>query len=410
MSEFWSLTGSEKRRLVEVVVDATRGKCPVIAHTGHRSARAGHRAHQARAEGGRGLRGADQPVLPGRLRRGPVPLVQQVCGAWTSGSGCSTRPTPGCRCRWTSSSGWPPSRTCAASRSAGITRTTCGCWPGSAARSWSASRTRAPGWRTCATTASACFMSSAAPYLYQTPDWQPMREYTGLALAGDFTGAAPGRGHARPGARGGRQVAARQAADGRLAGLDQGVGRAWSACPAGRSGCRCCRTPRPRWPSWRPTWTRSGCSRAAARSARALRTRPPAGAPLSPSPRPGRGRGRDSITMAALRPGAPVIDPPGWVVPPVWYRPGMGIRCAAQPGAGPERAAERRARGSRRGTRRGSCAGSAARCPPGDLTRLARITSSGKPRHPAQPVQLVPGVLVLELRPSRLGRAGRPAG
>ena len=26
--------------------------------------------------------------------------------------------------------------------------------------------------------------------------------------------------------------------------------------------------------------------------------------------------------MAALRPGAPVMEPPGWVVAPVWYRPG----------------------------------------------------------------------------------------
>jgi len=41
-----------------------------------------------------------------------------------------------------------------------------------------------------------------------------------------------------------------------------------------------------------------------------------------------------SSTMAAFRPGAPVIEPPGWVVAPVWYRPGIGIRCDAQPGAG----------------------------------------------------------------------------
>ena len=34
------------------------------------------------------------------------------------------------------------------------------------------------------------FMSSAAPYLYQTPHWQPMREYTRLALGGDYTAAA----------------------------------------------------------------------------------------------------------------------------------------------------------------------------------------------------------------------------
>ena len=41
-----------------------------------------------------------------------------------------------------------------------------------------------------------------------------------------------------------------------------------------------------------------------------------------------------SSTIAALRPGAPVMEPPGWVDPPVWYRPGMGMRCEAQPGTG----------------------------------------------------------------------------
>ena len=33
-----------------------------------------------------------------------------------------------------------------------------------------------------------------------------------------------------------------------------------------------------------------------------------------------------SITIAALRPGWPVTEPPGAVVPPVWYSPGIGIR------------------------------------------------------------------------------------
>jgi 4-hydroxy-tetrahydrodipicolinate synthase len=33
-------------------------------------------------------------------------------------------------------------------------------------------------------------MSSAAPYLYQTLTWQPMREYTTLALAGETAKAA----------------------------------------------------------------------------------------------------------------------------------------------------------------------------------------------------------------------------
>jgi len=34
------------------------------------------------------------------------------------------------------------------------------------------------------------YMSSAAPYLYQTLTWQPMREYTTLALAGETAKAA----------------------------------------------------------------------------------------------------------------------------------------------------------------------------------------------------------------------------
>src|SRR6266567_5641453 len=41
-----------------------------------------------------------------------------------------------------------------------------------------------------------------------------------------------------------------------------------------------------------------------------------------------------SITVAAFRPGAPVTDPPGNVVAPVWYKPGIGMRCCAQPGIG----------------------------------------------------------------------------
>ncbi len=32
------------------------------------------------------------------------------------------------------------------------------------------------------------------------------------------------------------------------------------------------------------------------------------------------------ITLAALRPGWPVTEPPGAVHEPVWYSPGMGIR------------------------------------------------------------------------------------
>jgi 4-hydroxy-tetrahydrodipicolinate synthase len=37
MGEFWALTKEERKRVVEIVVDEARGKCKVIAHTGHHS-------------------------------------------------------------------------------------------------------------------------------------------------------------------------------------------------------------------------------------------------------------------------------------------------------------------------------------------------------------------------------------
>jgi 4-hydroxy-tetrahydrodipicolinate synthase len=39
MGEFWSLTGDERRRVLSVVVEEARGKCRVIAHTAHHSTR-----------------------------------------------------------------------------------------------------------------------------------------------------------------------------------------------------------------------------------------------------------------------------------------------------------------------------------------------------------------------------------
>ncbi len=37
MGEFWALTNEERKRVVEIVVEEARGKCRVIAHTGHHS-------------------------------------------------------------------------------------------------------------------------------------------------------------------------------------------------------------------------------------------------------------------------------------------------------------------------------------------------------------------------------------
>lgn len=38
MGEFWALTSDERKRIVEIVVEEAKGKCRVIAHTGHHAA------------------------------------------------------------------------------------------------------------------------------------------------------------------------------------------------------------------------------------------------------------------------------------------------------------------------------------------------------------------------------------
>ena len=189
MSEFWALTGSEKRRLVEVVVDATRGKCPVIAHTGHTSAAQAIELTRHAQKAGADFVALINPYYPAASEEGLYRWFRQVCGAVDIGI-------------WlfdTAYSGVSLSLDLV-ERLAAIDNV-CGikvgrdhahylrvldrvggqimvCEPHEG--TWLAN-IREHGQR--------CFMSSAAPYLYQTPEWQPMREYTGLALDGDFAAA-----------------------------------------------------------------------------------------------------------------------------------------------------------------------------------------------------------------------------
>jgi 4-hydroxy-tetrahydrodipicolinate synthase len=190
MSEFWSLTGSERCRLVEVVVDATRGKCPVIAHTGHHSALQTIELTQHAEKAGADFAVVINPYYPPASDDGLYQWFLQVCqsvdiGIWLFDTGFSGVALS----------------TELIERLAAI-ENVCGikvgrdharylevlarvgdqilvCEPNEG--TW-LENVRDHGQRV--------FMSSAAPYLYQTPAWRPMHEYTGLALGGDFTGAA----------------------------------------------------------------------------------------------------------------------------------------------------------------------------------------------------------------------------
>ncbi len=190
MSEFWSLTGRERRRLVEVVVDATRGKCPVLAHTGHTSAEQAIELTEHAQKAGADFAVLINPYYPAASEEGLYRWFRRVCGAVDIGI-------------WLFDTAYS-----GVSLSLGLVErlaaieNVCGikvgrdhthylrvldrvgdqimvCEPHEG--TWLANM-REHGQR--------CFMSSAAPYLYQTPEWQPMREYTALALGGDFAAAS----------------------------------------------------------------------------------------------------------------------------------------------------------------------------------------------------------------------------
>jgi 4-hydroxy-tetrahydrodipicolinate synthase len=190
MSEFWSLTGRERRRLVEVVVDGAQGKCPVIAHTGHHSALQTIEFTQHAQKAGADFAVVINPYYPPASDEGLYQWFQLVCrsvdiGVWLFDTGYSGVALS----------------TELIERLAAI-ENVCGikvgrdhtrylevlarvgdqilvCEPNEG--TW-LENMRDHGQRV--------FMSSAAPYLYQTPGRQPMREYTGLALGGDFAAAA----------------------------------------------------------------------------------------------------------------------------------------------------------------------------------------------------------------------------
>src|SRR5215470_16474775 len=155
MSEFWALSGAERRRLVEVVVERCQGKCPVLAHTGHHSAAETIELTRHAARVGADFAVVINPYYPPAPDEGLYRWFAHVCanvdiGIWLFDTGYS-----------------------------GVALSTIlVCSPHE--ETW-LENMRDHGQRV--------YMSSAAPYLYQTPGWQPMREYTMQALGGDFTGA-----------------------------------------------------------------------------------------------------------------------------------------------------------------------------------------------------------------------------
>lgn len=190
MSEFWALSGAERRRVVEVVVAEAAGRCQVIAHTGHHSAQEAIDLTRHARDVGADFAVLINPYYPAASDDGLYRWFARVCGAADIGVWLFDT-----RFAQVSLSleligrladipnvcgikvGHDHARYLEVLRRVGDRILVCepneGTW---------LENIRDHGQRV--------FMSSAAPYLYQVPGWRPMREYTNLALAGDFDKAA----------------------------------------------------------------------------------------------------------------------------------------------------------------------------------------------------------------------------
>jgi 4-hydroxy-tetrahydrodipicolinate synthase len=190
MSEFWALSGAERRRLVEIAVGSARGTCPVLAHTGHHSAAETIELTRHAQEAGADFAVVINPYFPPASDEGLYEWFAHVCGSvdigvWLFDTGYSgvalSTSLIGRLAEIENVVGIKVGRPHEVyldllARFGGQILV---CSPHE--RTW-LENMREHGQRV--------YMSSAAPYLYQTPAWQPMRDYTRLALAGDYAAAA----------------------------------------------------------------------------------------------------------------------------------------------------------------------------------------------------------------------------
>jgi 4-hydroxy-tetrahydrodipicolinate synthase len=189
MSEFWALSGAERRRLVEVVVECCRGECPVLAHTGHHSAAETIGLTRHAEQAGADFAVVINPYYPLASDDGLLAWYAHVCGSvdigvWlfdTSYSGVALSADLIARLAAIENVvgikvGRPHARYLELLDRFGDQILVCSPHE----ETW-LENMRDHGQRV--------YMSSAAPYLYQTPGWRPMRDYTTLALGGDIAGA-----------------------------------------------------------------------------------------------------------------------------------------------------------------------------------------------------------------------------
>jgi 4-hydroxy-tetrahydrodipicolinate synthase len=190
MSEFWALSVEERRTQVEAVVSATRGRCPVIAHTGHHSLSESLLLTRHAENVGADYAVVIRPYFPQAGEEGIYDFYARLCagvdiGVWIFDTGYAGDPLSldlldrladienVCGMKLGHSHAHFLKVLGRVGDRVVVSEPNEGAW---------LSNMRDHGLRV--------FMSSAAPYLYQTPSWRPMREYTRAAMAGDHRKAA----------------------------------------------------------------------------------------------------------------------------------------------------------------------------------------------------------------------------
>jgi 4-hydroxy-tetrahydrodipicolinate synthase len=185
MSEFWALSSRERNQIVHAVARAARGKCQVIAHTGHHSVTETIELTRQADAAGADFAVVINPYYPGACDDGLYEWFSWLCrnvsiGIWlfdTRYAGVSLSLPLIDRLADIENIcgikvGRDHGRYLEVLQRVGDRILVCepneGTWLENMLEH-----------------GQQVFMSSAAPYLYQVPGWRPMREYTELALAGD---------------------------------------------------------------------------------------------------------------------------------------------------------------------------------------------------------------------------------
>jgi len=187
MGEFWALTKEERKRVVEIVVEEAKGKCKVIAHTGHHSPNETIDLTLHAQEVGADFAIVINPYYPRASEDAMYEWFSVVAsrvdiGIWMfdTAYACGVHLSPQLT-----------------ARIAGI-ENICGIKIGRSIDHYAAVRklcgdrivvshpSEADCLRLMREHGQRVHMSSAAPFLLQTAAWKPMREYVELALDKNF--------------------------------------------------------------------------------------------------------------------------------------------------------------------------------------------------------------------------------